>query len=261
MSRLAEPPSRILSFSHGLGLDPRAFRTVRRSVVGGSADIGCAHRHRAPCRASRTQDTQTSGAGRQSKWLSRQRARPPAPPAMLHFAAGSDRSGACRADRLRCGSSPSGVPQKTRARIPDCRGSARRTDGAGDLAVELTNHAIARIESLDSRIKAVVMRDFERARAGRVINIWALRRNGRTSGGGAPRIPTSSNLWTRRRYRPRWSASSRRACSWRWPPSRARAAPRQDVSGRASEELVHFGLLGGQLEGSRCRGRRWPLVS
>jgi hypothetical protein len=32
-------------------------------------------------------------------------------------------------------------------------------------AVELTNHAIARIEALDARINAVVVRDFERARA------------------------------------------------------------------------------------------------
>jgi amidase len=32
-------------------------------------------------------------------------------------------------------------------------------------ATELANHAIARIESLDSRINAVVVRDFERARA------------------------------------------------------------------------------------------------
>ena len=32
-------------------------------------------------------------------------------------------------------------------------------------AVELTNHAIARIEALDGRINAVVVRDFERARA------------------------------------------------------------------------------------------------
>ena len=35
-------------------------------------------------------------------------------------------------------------------------------------AVELTNHAIARIEALDGRINAVVVRDFERARAAAV---------------------------------------------------------------------------------------------
>ena len=32
-------------------------------------------------------------------------------------------------------------------------------------ALELMNHAIARIEALDGRINAVVVRDFERARA------------------------------------------------------------------------------------------------
>ena len=55
-----------------------------------------------------------------------------------------------------------------RPRVPHRGGPLSCIGGAANLrgAVELTNHAIAaRIEALDPRINAVVVRDFERARA------------------------------------------------------------------------------------------------